>query len=517
MKHPVLLPLLGSALLLIAAGCPAAPPPAAPDSATPENVRGWNLTPNGSWGSNWLFADAIRKASGFGSGWVHDTMPGLARVDTQDIVPLRAGKRSIIVHSHAGNFAPPGQYTLTWIGNGSAQVRASGGARRVTSGPNRAVYQVGDRVDSLQVVIDGDVRNPHLWLPGAEGQIWNPAALGALQGAAVLRFMDWTQTNRAKQATWDTRPLPHSLYQGTEAGVAWEHCIDLAKAVGAQPWLNIPALADEAYCQELGRLLSTHCPPDMKVRVEFGGNEYWNTASGFKVNAKRFFDLDYTPNPRNNQGQRHPATAYAHLMARQAAALAQTFPRERTVRVVSAHTASSWWAKTTAAELKLLGCDWDELACTFYFAGLHEVDAPKLGLPAQGEAGKDVFFEKTMQQLTEGSQYKGAQAHAAIAKQHGKRLAFYEGGSHARYYGSDETIKQWYVEINRDPRMAQATALNSQEIRRRFPNAVQCYFSDAAFYDNGKVGIFGAIDGRNDQWDDDTRNGKWKAFVEATQ
>jgi len=136
------------------------------------------------------------------------------------------------------------------------------------------VYEIGRGVDSLIVIIDGDVRDPHLWLPGAEGKTWNPTALGALRGASVLRFMDWTETNRAKQTTWDTRPLPHSLYQGTEAGVAWEHCIDLAAAVGAEPWLNIPAKADADYCRQLGKLLTEICPPDMRVRVEFGGNEY---------------------------------------------------------------------------------------------------------------------------------------------------------------------------------------------------------------------------------------------------
>jgi len=506
-KRLFLVPLMASALLLTANPTPAAS----------ENVRGWNVTAHGSWGSDWLFADAIRKASGFGAGWPLDEMPGLARVDTAGGLPLRDGKRSIIVHSQDGNPAPAGRYTLTWTGSGAAEVRAAGGARRVSSGDNRAVYELGRGVDSLQVLVDGDVRDPHLWMPDAENQMWNPASLGALKGAAVLRFMDWAETNRAKQTTWDTRPLPRSLYQGTEAGVAWEHCIALAAEVGAEPWLNIPALADADYCRQLGALLSEICPPDMRVRVEFCGNEYWNSAAGFKANAQHLTNLDYTPDPRNNNGQRHPATAYAHGMKRQADALAQTFPRERTVRVVSAFTANPWWAKTTIAELDLLQCDWDELACTFYFAGLHEVDAPKLGLPARGEAGKDVFFSTVMRQLTDGSQFKKAEEHAALAARHGKRLAFYEGGSHARYYGGDEAIKRWYVEINRDPRMAAAVAENSRQIRARFPDAVQCYFSDSAFYDDGKVGIFGAIDGRNDQWNDDVRNAKWKAFVEATR
>ena len=488
-------------------------------AATPaesENVRGWNVTAHGSWGSDWLFADAIRKASGFGSGWTLEEMPGLARVDTREGLPLREGQRSIIVHSQAGNPAPPGQYTLTWEGPGTAQVQAAG-ARRVSSAPNRAVYELGANIDSLQVVVRGDVRDPHLWMPGAEGQKWNPAALGALAGSGVVRFMNWSETNRARQTTWDTRPLHHSLYQGTEAGVAWEHCIELAVAVGAQPWLNIPAKADADYCRQLGTLLSKICPPDMTVRIEFCGNEYWNSAAGFKDNHRLLVELDYTPNPRNNQGQRHPATAYAHRMTQQANALAETFPRTRTVRVVSAFTANPWWAKTTTAELALLGTDWDELACTFYFAGLHEVDAPKLGLPTLGEAGKDVFFETVMRQLTSGSQYRTLHDHADLAAGYGKKMVLYEGGSHARYYGADEAIKKWYVAINRDPRMALAVAENSRQVRQRFPGAVQCFFTDAAFYDDGKVGIFGAIDGRNDQWNDPTRNAKWRAFVEATR
>ena len=514
MKYPAIIAMTVSLLLSTLA-----PSPTTAQPTQPQAIRGWNVTGHGSWGSNWLFADAIRKASGFGSGWTLEQMPGLSRVDTRDGLPLRNGKRSIILHSQHGNPAPTGRYVLTWEGQGTAQVRATGGggARRVAQQPNRITYEIGAGVDSLMVLLSGNVYDPHLWMPGAEGKMWNPAAIGALQGAAVLRFMDWTETNRAKQTTWDTRPLPHSLYQGTEAGVAWEHCIDLAVAVDAEPWLNIPAKADADYCRQLGKLLSDICPPDMRVRVEFGGNEYWNSAAGFKDNARQFFVKDYTPHPDNNQGQFHPATAYAHRMAWQAAALAETFPRERTTRVVSAHTASSWWAKTTTAELALLGVDWDELACTFYFGSLHDIDAPALGLPAQGEAGKDAFFASVMAAIADGSQYAGAEAHAAIARQHGKQMVFYEGGSHARYYGGDEAIKKWYLAINRDPRMALAVAENSRQVRQRFPSAVQCFFTDAAFYDDGKVGIFGAIDGRNDQWNAPTRNAKWKAFVEATR
>jgi len=60
-KRTSIIALMASIVFLAVA--PAATP------AESENVRGWNVTAHGSWGSDWLFADAIRKASGFGSGW----------------------------------------------------------------------------------------------------------------------------------------------------------------------------------------------------------------------------------------------------------------------------------------------------------------------------------------------------------------------------------------------------------------------------------------------------------------
>ena len=481
-------------------------------------IRGWNLSAVGSWGANWLFADALRKASGFGSGWSDGERPGLSRVDTAEGIPLRDGKRSIIFHHQDGNPAPPGRWTLTWTGDGEARLDplGSGPVRPFRRAANRHLYDVGEGVTRMQVVIDGDVRDPHLWLPNAEGQTWNPAALDAIRGAGVLRFMDWTQTNRGQQTTWDTRPLPQSLYQGTDVGVAWEHCLDLAVAVGASPWINIPPLADEDYCRQLGRLLNERMPAGTPVRVEIG-NEFWNSAAGFKAFWK-YLDqgFAYEPRPGHEDGGRLHPKAYAHLCARQWNALAETFPRARTVRVLGAQTANPWQAKTAARELELLGTDWDELALTFYFGGLGEVDAPELGLPGQGEAGVDAFFARVNDQIGSGRQYEHAAAHAALADRFGKRLVFYEGGSHARAYTKDRETNDFYLAVNRDPRMAGCVAANSAAIRERFPDAVQCYFTEAAFYDPRTGACFGAIDGRTDQWNDPARNDKWRAFVNAT-
>ena len=59
------------------------------------------------------------------------------------------------------------------------------------------------------------------------------------------------------------------------SGVAIEHLIQLAVAQNANPWFNIPTLADDDYITQFGTLVFNQLPSGYKAYVEYG-NELWN-------------------------------------------------------------------------------------------------------------------------------------------------------------------------------------------------------------------------------------------------
>ncbi len=117
----------------------------------------------------------------------------------------------------------------------------------------------------------------------------------------VLRFMNWTRTNNSPQTTWALRPMPSDATQTTTTtllnfngtvnsngelkGVSWEYAIELANAVHADMWINIPAQANDNYVQQLASLIKngdtingvSYPPlsPDLNVYIEYS-NETWN-------------------------------------------------------------------------------------------------------------------------------------------------------------------------------------------------------------------------------------------------
>ncbi len=126
-------------------------------------------------------------------------------------------------------------------------------------------------------------------------------------GPSVLRFMNFLATNNNPVQTWSQRTLPDDASQterlpvlnldGSVAistpqnkGIAWEYAIELANALHADMWINIPAQADDNYVTQLANLIKNGdtvdgvhyngLAPDLNVYVEYT-NEAWN--SGFNA------------------------------------------------------------------------------------------------------------------------------------------------------------------------------------------------------------------------------------------
>ena len=110
---------------------------------------------------------------------------------------------------------------------------------------------------------------------------WKPALLSDLAPYAVLRFMDWNQTNDSNnaQAVWSTRK---QKTQAQNEPVAFEWQIDLCNRTKKDYWLNIPHEATPDVWQKLAQLVHDQLDPTLRVYVEWS-NEVWN--SGFPQNA----------------------------------------------------------------------------------------------------------------------------------------------------------------------------------------------------------------------------------------
>jgi hypothetical protein len=110
---------------------------------------------------------------------------------------------------------------------------------------------------------------------------WKPELLSDLTPYAVLRFMDWNQTNDSNnaQAVWSTRK---QKTQPQNEPVAFEWQIDLCNRTKKDYWLNVPHEATPELWQKLAQLVHDQLDPALRVYIEWS-NEVWN--SGFPQNG----------------------------------------------------------------------------------------------------------------------------------------------------------------------------------------------------------------------------------------
>jgi hypothetical protein len=110
---------------------------------------------------------------------------------------------------------------------------------------------------------------------------WKPELLSDLAPYAVLRFMDWNQTNDSNnpQAVWSTRK---QKTQPQNEPVAFEWQIDLCNRAKKDYWLNVPHESTPDVWQKLAQLVHDQLDLSLRVYVEWS-NEVWN--SGFPQNG----------------------------------------------------------------------------------------------------------------------------------------------------------------------------------------------------------------------------------------
>jgi hypothetical protein len=113
----------------------------------------------------------------------------------------------------------------------------------------------------------------------AAGNVYTPAFLAQMQNFHVLRFAGWAETGQANViGSWANRTQPTDAGWGSANGVPLEAEVQLANAVGIDPWLNVPINADDNYITLMATLIHSSLNKSQRVYLELS-NEVWN--SGF--------------------------------------------------------------------------------------------------------------------------------------------------------------------------------------------------------------------------------------------
>ncbi len=123
----------------------------------------------------------------------------------------------------------------------------------------------------------GGVKNVKIIRPGYDPThppLFTTEFLRHISRFKTVRLMDWTRTNDSMVKSWDERALTRTPYL-PDAGVPWEHIVELANITRQDIWVNIPALADDDYVLNLARLFKNTLNPSSKIYVEYS-NEVWN-------------------------------------------------------------------------------------------------------------------------------------------------------------------------------------------------------------------------------------------------
>lgn len=323
------------------------------------------------------------------------------------------------------------------------------------------------------------------------GALFNPLWLDRLDGFAALRFMDWMATNGSAQTGWEDRPLL-SDYTWALKGVPAEVMLALAGRLGADPWFNMPHMADDTYVRHFARLVHQMLDEDLRAYVEYS-NEVWN----WQFQQAAWADAQA-------QARWGDDGLWMQFYGGRAAEVSQIWTEvfgedsERLVRVVSSQTgwlgleeqvltAPLW--KAERANRQAPAAYFDAYAVTGYFGGilgLEEragqvrawIDGSRERALAEaaerGLAGSAAAAFATRHRYDAASARAGAELrdglisgnpadtladllgrvlpyHAGVAQKHGLDLIMYEGGSHVVGIGptvEDEVLTGFFTHFN---------------------------------------------------------------------
>ncbi len=299
-------------------------------SATPMQV-GINLDNVNDYTPNWMFTDVMQSSR----PWIShsfNTVTGANDFNGGSFIPVQVDANgwptqlatwtnaheqvmqqrlgTLMFSGLNGNY-PGGTYRVEW--DGTADIifgnDASETSRGVTpDGHNFALLNVTPanggiyaRINSMSA--SDPLRDMHVWMPDYNGQSfagqrWTPGANFSplhplykerLDDFGILRFMQTQETNTSDIRTWsdrrDASDSRQSSLNGSGGhfanGISVEHMVQLANELNADPWFNMPHMADDEFVRNFATYVRNNLEPELTAYVEWS-NEIWNSAPGFE-------------------------------------------------------------------------------------------------------------------------------------------------------------------------------------------------------------------------------------------
>jgi hypothetical protein len=480
-------------MLLI--GVWAASPTSAATSFNVTSPLGINLVSVDYWTSEHPFLD-IKKTS---DGWSTHSSSGSETNEEQylnldvngwpitltamnDPNPQVFTQATVLVFRNLPNtpngYYPAGQYVVRYLGQGTLTYDFDATKVAGLSTPGRDVINVGNpssagfyiNITSTDPNHTGNyIRNIQVVKAEQEsallaGKVFNPTFLTLMQNFRALRFMDWFRTNGNTFSSWSNRPLITNATWASSAGVPYEVAVQLANALSADAWLNIPIMADDNYITQFATLVHQQLGSGQKAYVELS-NEVWN--SSFSQNA-------YADSQGRAMWPNAGATAdygynwYGMRVAR-TCDIWKSVWRADASRVVCVMAAQ---AANPSSATEALGCVlWSGAPCAGHGIGAVAI-APYFGgmVPSSWTSQSDGGLSSLLASLTSqndpsvpvggwlGQALGWVAAYRAAMGRYNLPVISYEGGQAFASNSSDGALNNLYFNANRDPRMQTAYA-----------------------------------------------------------
>lgn len=367
---------------------------------------------------------------------------------------------------------PAGTYRAEWSGTGDLQFGFDArelSRGRTSDGRNFALLNVTPGHGGIYLVINSmstadPIRDIHVWMPDYNGQSfagqrWEPGAAFSpfhplyrerLQDFGILRFMQTQETNTTDIQTWDDRRDADDARQASGQsgpmanGISVEHMVQLANELDADPWFNMPHMANDEFVRNFATYVRDNLEPGLKAYVEWS-NEIWNFAPGFESSA---WIADQIRLPEN-AGLTHWQFA-GREAARDMNIWSDVFAgqTQRMVRVAGGQAANSW---VTERIVENMGGSFDAIAIAPYFG---PSEAQRASYSATTPI--DQVIADMRNNIAASAQM--TVSHQQLADDFSTRLGrdiqllAYEGGHHLDSRGA--AYQKVFFEATKDPRMA---------------------------------------------------------------
>jgi hypothetical protein len=474
----------------------------------PHPSLGINLTQVADYNRAWPFVDAFKSARPWiaqqqGSPWGQG--PPLQLNANGWITSLQPGQyaETIMLDNAQDDQAdyPVGQYILLYDGSGTLSFDLQS-ATIVSQTPGRMVVNVPAGLNGVFLIESATdptnpIRNIRFIMPGFEstyqGHPFHPLFLQRLKNYEVVRFMEWMMTNGSTVQHWTDRAIPAD-YTYSWRGVPLEVLIQLANALHATPWFNIPAQADDNYVQKFAAMVQQQLHPNFNFYVEYS-NETWNS---------QFPQSAYIRTQGQTLGfSTDPTVAGADYTAYRAVQIFKIFgsvfgSSGRMTRVIASQAENSWLSNQTLAFQNAFASA-DVLAIAPYF---NCSDAATGGFGVLGDPSTaDQVAAMSIGQVEQiqlahinNCALQEMQSNSSVAAGYGLKLVAYEGGqSLVGINGAENNtlLTTLFGEVNRDPGMS---SLYSQYFQNWVSSGgdVFVHYSEMGAY--AKYGNFGVLE-----------------------